>query len=409
MQLPERTLLKKKHFLLNTLHIIIDGLFDSVPILLSFMIISFGAGAKEAGVIISAANMLNTIAGLSTIYFSRCFGLFRTLSLAIFLYGIGFFTNAFSQDIFLAGLCFIIGNSGFVVFHNVAFTYLSSNSEKRLLGKTLGDFGAIGDIGRIPLASLAAFMAAFTIFGFPGWRAVCLAYGLAALLFAGYVFLSSAHEKNYRNTDVDREAVPEKFFPSFSILRSRGYVFSMSASVLDALGSNQVFTFLPFLLFSKGIDPKIMGAFAFAFTLGSFIGKTVLGRMVVAFGNRRVFITSELAMAALLLVLIIGEHLYTVIGSSLLLGVVTKGTVPVVQTIITEPAAGAHEYDNIFSINNFLRGIASIIAPLIFGFVASTAGISWSFSIMAVVIICAVIPVLMMNLEIAPKEICSEQ
>lgn len=48
----------------------------------------------------------------------------------------------------------------------------------------MSDFTAIGDVGRIPLVSLAAFAAASVCAGLPGWRAVCLAYGVAALCAA---------------------------------------------------------------------------------------------------------------------------------------------------------------------------------------------------------------------------------
>ncbi|MEN6566084.1 MAG: MFS transporter [Veillonellales bacterium] len=389
----------KNKILLNTLHIIVDGLFDCVPILLSFMIISFAAGEKEVGVIISLSNMVITIAGLSTIFFSQHFGLFRTISLILLLYGIGFFTNAFSQNVYLAGFCFIIGNAGFGLFHNVAFSYLTANSARRSLGKAMGDFAAIGDIGRMPLVSLAAFIAALSLFGVSGWRIVCLMYGLGALLFAGYIFLSTSPQKEAIKQATFTAAAVKKYLPAFSLLRNRQYALPMSASILDAFGSNQVFVFLPFLLFAKGIDPKIIASFALAFTFGCFLGKTALGRLVDTFGTRKVFVVSEVMMAILLGILLLGQQLFIVIGASFLLGIVTKGTVPVVQTIITEPVQ-KHEYDDIFAINGFSRGIANMVSPLLFGFIASSASINWSFGIMAIAAAGAVIPVLMMDKNI---------
>ena len=171
----------------------------------------------------------------------------------------------------------------------------------------------------------------------------------------------------------------------------------MTASLLDAFGSTQVFVFLPFLLFAKGIDPKVIGAFTFAFTLGGFAGKTALGRMVDRFGAKIVFYISEVVMAVLLLVLIFAEQFYSIIGASLLLGIVTRGTVPVVQMIITEPVRESREYNDIFAINNFSRGIANILSPLLYGFIASAANISWSFGVMALVVILALVPVMLMK------------
>lgn len=386
-----------KIYLLNIIHVVVDGLYDSVPILLSFMVFSFGAAEKEAGVVVSLANTVNTFAGLGTIFFSRRLGSFQTMGLIVLINSIGFLANAFSPSLYLAGICFIVGTAGFSVFHNLAFSYIAANSERRSLGKIMGDFTAVGDIGRIPLASLAGFLAAIPAFGLPGWRIVCIAYGSAALLFAGYIWLSFRREKP--------EALPEnpsasefgKFFPSFLLLRRRQYALPIGASVLDALGSNQVFMFLPFLLFTKGIDPAVVGAFALAFTAGGLAGKTALGRLVDVFGTRKVFIVSELAMAMLLVILLLGNGIFIVVGASLLLGAVTKGTVPAVQAIITEPVREKHEYQDIIAINSFSRGIANMVSPLAFGFIASLAGVGCIFAIMAFFAVCAVIPVFRMD------------
>ena len=384
--------------LLNILHVAIDGLFGSVPIILSFMVISFGAGEKEAGIIFSLANMVNTLIGLSAIFISGRLGVFHTLSLTILLYAAGYLTSSFSGHIVLAGFCFVMGNCGFSVFHTVAFSHLSSNTEKNALGRTLGDFAAMGDIGRIVWSSLAGFAAAFTIFGFPGWRTVCLLYGLVAALFAGYIFFfAAARKKSSGLRDRSHPDGKVKYLPDFSLLRRRQFALSMSASLLDAMGSTQVFAFIPFLLFSKGIDPKTIGAFAFVFTVGSFLGKKTGGRMVDMFGITRVFIISETVMAILLIILILAEQFYIIIGASLLLGIVTMGTVPVIQMLVTEPVKESREYNDIFAINNFSRGIANIFSPLLYGFIAAAAGISWSFGLMAVSVILALLPVMFLK------------
>ena len=397
----------KNYLQLNAIHILIDGLFDSVPLLLSFMIISFGAGEKEVGVIISLAILMSTIAGLSSIFFSRRFGFLRTLSFVTFLYGIGFVSNTFSQHIYVAGLFFVVAIAGHGVFHNLAFSYLTLNSDRRLLGKVMSDFTAIGDIGRVPLVSFAGFAAAFTLFEFPGWRLVCLLYGVGALVFAVYMLWSSSFEAA---TSAEEKVTPEnlpkdkskRHFPSFSLLRDRQLALSMAASMLNAFSGDMIFTFLPLLLFAKGIDPKIIGTFALGFTVGSFLGKLACGRMVDRFGTKKVFVISEILLAVLLGLLVQGQDLPVIIIASLLLGAVTKGTVPVVQTIITEPVRERQHYNDVFSINTFLRGGISIVTPLLFGLIASHFGIDWIYIIMALGAVAAAIPVLMMDKGMRP-------
>ena len=74
--------------LLQIFHVIVDGLYDSVPILLSFMIVAFGAQEKDAGVILSVAALLGTLAGLGTKGCSQRFGFLRTLCLITGAYGV---------------------------------------------------------------------------------------------------------------------------------------------------------------------------------------------------------------------------------------------------------------------------------------------------------------------------------
>lgn len=386
-----------KQFLLNPCHVLIDGLFESVPILLSFMVISFGASEKETGMILSLAIMVSTFLGLSTAFFSRHVGLLPTFSLIILLSGLGFFTNAFSQNIYLTGFCFIIALAGYSIFHNLAFTYLTANSTRCSLGKTMGNFTAIGDIGRIPFASLAAFIATCSTFGFPGWRIVCLTYGIGALLIAGSIFVYLLQSPKQNEQEISPLPAPKKLLPSFALLRNRQYALAISANVLDALGSDQIFVFLPYLLLAKGMEPTVFASFALAFTMGCFLGKVVCGRMIDHFGTRKIFVVSELLMAILLIALMIEHHAILIIGASLLLGIVTKGTIPVIQTIITEPITEKEQFDDIFAISSFARGITNMITPLLFGVIASLFGIHFIYGIMTFAAICAIIPILTMN------------
>ncbi len=384
-------------FLLNVVHIFVDGLFDSVPILLSFMIISFGAGEKDAGIIVSLATMLGTLAGLSTKFFSQKFGFAGALACIVLLYAAGFFANTFSQHLLFSGTFFIVAMAGQGLFHNLAFAWLTMHTQRASLGKTMGDFTAIGDIGRIPIASFAGFAAAYTIAGMPGWRFVCLLYGVVGLCFAGYLFLTAARARGLTTPSAAPDGAGQRRFPSFALLRKRHISLAVGANVLDAFSGDQIFLFLPFLLFAKGFDPKVIGGFALAFTVGCFVGKMACGRMVGVFGTRRVFVASKLSMAGLLVAAVVAQELSVIIGASMLLGIVTKGTVPVLQTIVVEDVEATDGYEDIFSINTFFRGVTNIITPLLFGWISSLFSVECSYALMAVFSVAAVGPVVLMH------------
>lgn len=379
--------------LLQFFHVLVDGLYDSVPILLSFMILAFGAQEKDAGVILSVAALLGTLAGLGTKGCSRRFGSLRTLGLIFGAYGLGYMANAFSRNIWFSGFFFVIAMMGYGVFHNVAFSYLTARTERRLLGKVLGDFTAIGDIGRIPITAFAGFAAAWSFAGIPGWRLVCVVFGTVACCIMGCLLWAWLRSGESARTSRTACRPSQSLLPPLALLRDRHTASTVAANILDSFSSDQIFAFLPFLLFAKGMNPQIVGSFALAFTVGCFVGKTACGRLVGIFGPRKVFVVSKLLMAGLLAVLVTAQWLPVIIGTSILLGVVTKGTVPVLQTLLVEPVTDPQVYDDLFAVSTFARGSTTIVTPLLFGFIASAFSAEYIYALMAVVAVIAVLPI----------------
>lgn len=382
--------------LLQIFHVIVDGLHDSVPILLSFMVFAFGAQEKDAGVILSVAALLGTVAGLGTKGCSQRFGFLRTLSLIMGAYGLGYVANLFSQSIWFSGVFFVMAMMGYGVFHNAAFSYLTLRAERARLGKVLGDFTAIGDIGRIPITAFAGFAAAVTVGGVPGWRLVCALFGAVACAISLGLLWMWFRQKS----SVPACAEPQKarrLLPPAALLRDRHTAFTVGATVLDAFSGDQIFAFLPFLLFAKGLDPTVVGSFAIAFTVGCFAGKTACGRLVGLFGPRRVFTVSKAFMAGLLALLVTAQGLPLIIGASVALGAVTKGTVPVLQTLLVEPVTDPDAYDDLFAVSTFARGVTNILTPLLFGFVASAFSAASIYALMAVGAVIAALPVVLMG------------
>ena len=115
---------RARYILLNAYHILIDGLFDAVPILLAFMVISFGEGEKAMGLIVSVGTAAGTAAGLGTLLLARKLGFMQTITLVTAVCGAGFCAATFSGNIVVAGLCFILAVAGYNVFHNIAFPTL---------------------------------------------------------------------------------------------------------------------------------------------------------------------------------------------------------------------------------------------------------------------------------------------
>ena len=389
----------KPTFLLNIFHVLIDGLFESVPLLLSFMAIAWGSGEKEVGLIISLAVMASTMAGLATKPLSRRFGRLTALTWITALYGAGFLMNAFAANLYFAAGCFILATAGHTVFHSISFSYLSAATDRAGLGTALGNFTALGDIGRVPFTALTGFVAASSLAGLPGWRIVSFFYGLGALLFSYWAgaFLFSQND----STPVEESAAakPTKNLPDFCLLRKSRYSLPILTNCFDAFGSDRIFTFLPFLLLAKQIEPQQIGLFALLFTLSGLGGKMICGRLVDKFGARAVFLAAESSMALLLGILVVATQPSLLLVTAFLLGIVTKGTVPVVQTIVANAVENPAEYDDIFTLNSLSRGVTNILAPLFFGFIAAAYGVIWAYCTMGIAAGCAVLPIALMKNE----------
>jgi MFS family permease len=380
---------------LNAFHVVNDGLYDSVPILLSFIFIAFGAGEREVGVVTSCAAACSTLISLSTVWLSRKLRMAHIFVLVSVLYGIGFLANSAAHNVWFSGFFFVLALCGHGIFHTVAFSYISAHTERRFLGKVMGDFTVIGDIGRIPLVSFAGFAAAFSVWDVPGWRLVCLAHGAAALLAAIWLLVSARRfPDKAEEIKASGEARPQRL-PPFVLLRDKDVALSMLSSALNAFSSDRVFTFLPLLLFAKGIEPERMGAFALGFTLGSCLGRMACGRLIDRFGSRPVFAAASLLMAALLLALTAAEQFLLIVAVALSLGLVARGASPVVQIVITEPESARRNYAGIFSLNTFFRGGVNMLTPLLFGFVGAAFDMHWSFYLMAGGALLAAIPILL--------------
>jgi len=122
------------------------------------------------------------------------------------------------------------------------------------------------------------------------------------------------------------------------------------------------------------------------------MGKVFLGRLVDKFGNTKVFIMSELAMAIFIFILSNAMWLPITILASVVLGIFTKGTIPVLTTMVVESVEHKKGMEKAFGMNATFVGIASTIAPFLLGFLSDRFGITMAFNFSALFALVATIP-----------------
>lgn len=377
----EKSLLRS----LNVLHIFNDGFQASMLLLLPFIAKDLHTSYTQSGLLGAAMNSLQVFLALPAGYIAVRFGGLRVLIIGALLSAVGFIGIAFGPTLALLVILFFLAGVGFAVFHPIAFSMVARVAEKKSIGKTMGLFTALGDVGRIGLTAIITVL----IVRF-GWRNTSLIYGfigfLVFLIFVKYLFVSASPYVQ------EIHAKPQKPLRLLEILMQPAFLMANFAGMLDSFASSSLFIFLPFLYLQKGIDAKILGSFTATFFVGNILGKYFLGRFVDVFGNSRVFIAAEFLMALFVVLLASSHSFIFIIIFSIVLGALTKGTVPVFQAMLSESVQNHGQYEKAYGLCALLVSSTTVIAPLALGWISDVHGIVASFYVVASFALLAIIP-----------------
>lgn len=368
---------------INLLHILNDGFNASLLLLLPFIAREMKIDLTNVGILGSTVNMLQIFLALPAGYLASKIGGFRLLVIALLVYALAFLISSFSTGYLLVAAAFFTGGVGFALFHPVAFAVVTKIAGRHERGKALGNFTALGDLGRIGVSSLITFVITYV-----GWRSAALScFAVLALVFIFYLRLLRQPEQAAVEKHEEKDATTYT-----DLLRNRRFIFAVASFFADTLASSSLFVFIPFLLLKRGVSPAFLGVLTSTFFVGNMLGKTTLGRLVDRFGNTKVFILSELAMAVFIVILSGSTLLPVIILSSIVLGIFTKGTVPILTTMVSESVEHHGRFEKAFGVNALITGIASTLAPSILGFLSDRYGISHAFSFSAFLAVAATVP-----------------
>lgn len=360
-----------------------DGYQASFLLLLPFLVNDFHINLTEAGLLGTIANSVSIFFAMPAGYIATKIGGLKTLLIAMGIYGLGFFATSLAPSAFWLFPLFIIAGIGFGIFHPIGFALVAKLSDKENRGKHLGNFTAIGDVGRIGIVTLFTFLIAYL-----GWRYTSMLYaGITISLAAIFFFFFLPKTEHFITKEKNKSSVSFK-----EIIKNKRFLLASAAGFLDTFASSSLFIFLPFLLLKRGIEPALLGSFTAVYFFGTLFGKTALGRVADRFGAIKVFIASELAMALFILLLANATSIFLIIICSIILGIFTKGTVPVIMSIITKTGEHHGNFEKLFGVSGTVASIAATIAPVFLGFISDKAGIVMAFIVMGVFSLLAAIP-----------------
>ena len=368
-----------------TLHFFNDGFLASIILLLPFIAKDLKLNLTQVGFLSSIFSLSGILISLPIGYISSRFGASKVLIFTMIFYSLGFLFSGISHSYVFLIFAFTIMSIAFGSFHPISFSIVAQLTKKEKLGRTVGDFTAIGEFGRICLTGFISYIA-FSI----GWQQTSFIYVIISALIL-FVFLFF-HFKNTRIVvEDDLRTKNQKKINFIEILKNKKFILVLFINFFDNLASSALYIFLPFLLISKKISPSILGTFTSAFFLGNLIGKMGLGRLTDKFKNSKVFIYAELLMILFILLLAYSNSITFIIIFSIILGSLTMGTAPIRTTMVAETNEHHGSYEKAFAITSFFASLASALAPIILGYVADRYGIVNSFNLTALFALFAVL------------------
>jgi MFS family permease len=371
---------------LSVLHILNDGYLASLPLLLPFVQKDLAIDFGKIGLLTSLLSSAGLALALFTASISRAFGGYRVLVVSMFFYSAAFAITGISSGFYALAFAFAFASIGFGVFHPIGFALIAADSSDKELGNRMGLFSAVGDVGRIGISAFVTILVSLV-----NWRSTAFIYSVFPAVFAA---LAMAFGRS-RGQEAGAKKVESPRLHGLS--RSRGFIIALLTSFLDALASSSLFIFMPFLFIHRGASPALLGSLSGAFFLGNMLGKVVIGKITDRIGGRKVFVVSELSMAAILVILGLIDNLALIVAISILLGIVTKGTVPVINTLVAQAVPDRGLTQKAFGIVSFVNGIAAVAAPLLFGLLAQGLGIASVFLASSVFAFLAIVPLLVHN------------
>jgi len=378
---------------LNILHVFNDGFQASILLLLPFIARDLNANFTQSGALGTAMNSLSIFLALPAGYLATKFGGMRILVIGALFTALGFIGIAFGANFFWLIPLFFLAGAGFAVYHPIGFALVARLAKKESRGKTMGTFTAIGDIGRIGLTAAITYL----IVRF-GWRNTSILYGIIGLvvvtIFSKFLMAKGTAVPMDRK---DEGALSETKLRH--LIFQRKFFLSHVAGMLDSFASSSLFIFLPFLFLAKGIHAEVLGAVTATFFVGNVLGKYFLGKYADRFPSSWVFIIAELSMALFIYLLASTNQFILLIGCSIVLGALTKGTVPVFQTMLVESLEKERRIEKAYGLSALLMSITTTVAPIALGYISDVFGIVNAFYVSAAFAVAGTVPAFLFGLE----------
>jgi MFS family permease len=357
-------------------HALHDGYTDLVYILLPIWQNEFGLGFAALGLMRTVFSGTLASFQIPAGFLAERFGAVTVLALGTALAGFGYVLAGFSNGVPLLVAALFVGGLGASTQHPLASSLIAHAFAGSRSLKALGTYNFAGDIGKMTLPAVAAFL--FIVLP---WRQAVMLLGCLGGVAALAIFFAMPHFR-------DHAAAPRKSNGSASSgvpVPAYGFPLLLSVGVIDSATRMAFLTFLPFVLTAKGASLQIVGL---ALTL-VFAGGAA-GKLVCAFIGARIGAVATVWLTETVTACGIVALLPLPLEAALVLlpvvGVALNGTSSVLYGSVPDLVEPARR-QRAFSI--FYTGTigAGAVSPAIYGLLGDAVGVPTALLIVAAVVL----------------------
>lgn len=357
-------------------HALHDGYTDLVYILLPIWQNEFGLGFAALGLMRTVFSGTLASFQIPAGFLAERFGAVTVLALGTALAGFGYVLAGFSNGVAFLVAALFVGGLGASTQHPLASSLIAHAFAGSRSLKALGTYNFAGDIGKMTLPAVAAFL--FIVLP---WRQVLMLLGCLGGLAALAIFFAMPHFR-------DHAAAPRKSDGSASPgvpVPAYGFPLLLSVGVIDSATRMAFLTFLPFVLTAKGASLQTVGL---ALTL-VFAGGAA-GKLVCAFIGARIGAVATVWLTETVTACGIVALLPLPLEAALVLlpvvGIALNGTSSVLYGSVPDLVEPAWR-QRAFSI--FYTGTigAGAVSPAIYGLLGDAVGVPTALLIVAAVVL----------------------
>jgi MFS family permease len=351
---------KKIYFRLCLQQLFSKGFEISLLLLIPFLQIKIGFDFIWIGILTAVFAIAKILSSFLSGDIARRIGNEYIMSIALLFNVFSFLSFIFSSNLIFLVISTVLGGIAAGLFEAPSISKTAKYSSNEKISTSIGNVTAFGDIGRIVFTIITTL--AISKLDVP-------IIGVSGIILALLILLIT-----FEKSKVEKEITVSEDHGYKKYIGNTKYTLAVIASVLDSFGGSSLYIFLTPYIASKGISIETIGAIDAIYFVGYLLGRLVLTRLADKYGNIKILVIAEIAMAVIAVLVIFAFNPFVISILLLLLGMFTRGTSPVLKALVVKSIHGKLEIERGFAISHSLNTTSTSVSRIVFGIIGSILG-----------------------------------